>query len=364
MGFLSYLVTQSETKDTWVRRYAKVNVPGDGLHATETVQSNRTFIMAASAPTELALPDTHLAAVLEQFNAPYTLKQVPTPPTREILGHDILIRVLAASYCHTDSVFAAGGLSQQLPRIGCHEFAGEVVAMGADVQPGLGLSLGVRVGVPGRAFHPCGSCFECTNPGGDPIGYSPYCPHSGNLGLTRDGGFQEYCLVDSRQVAPLPAALPSTQAAALMCAGLTVWAALHHPQVQKAKSVAIMGAGGGLGHLGVQFAAHLGFEVLAVDANEKALELLGDVKASLPEDARRRVHEADVRRLAPEDMVKLLPDRSSTGPGESGVEAVILLPDSQVAFDTGGGTIAEPRDHGGCQFPKGKATGQRSRPGL
>lgn len=296
-------------------------------------------------------PASHLAAVLEHFNAPYTLKQVPGHGDPQ--GPDLLIRVLAASYCHTDSVFASGGLSQNLPLVGCHEFAGEIVAIGPDVPESLGLATGVRVGVPGRAYHPCGQCFECSNNGRDPVGYSPYCPQAGNLGLTRDGGFQQYCLVDSRQVAPLPASLSSPQAAAMMCAGLTVWSALHHPAVEKCKTIAILGAGGGLGHLGVQFAAYLRFKVLAIDANDRSLGLLHEVKSAMG-DAGSRVDIVDVRTTSPDDIKTTLDAQGAGHPTELGVEAVILLPDSQAAFDTGMRIL---RNHGTMvvvSFPKEK----------
>ncbi|OAA67874.1 Alcohol dehydrogenase superfamily, zinc-type [Niveomyces insectorum RCEF 264] len=182
---------------------------------------------------------TMLAAVLERFGAPYTLKRVPRPGPPQ--GHDLVIKVLAASYCHTDAVFAAGNMSHKaLPRVGSHEFAGEIVAMGPLVVPGDrgGLDRGVRVGVVGLAYHPCGVCYECTHSDDADIpGYSVYCPRATNLGLSRDGGFQEYCLVDSRQVAPLPVdggGLSAVQAAPMMCAGLTIWAALQHPRVRAA----------------------------------------------------------------------------------------------------------------------------------
>ncbi|KAF7556585.1 hypothetical protein G7Z17_g1355 [Cylindrodendrum hubeiense] len=292
-----------------------------------------------------------LAAVVEKFGEPYTMKQIPRPSPPE--GHDILIKVLAASYCHTDSVFAAGDLSQELPRIGCHEFAGEVVAIGPDVAGNRGIATGVRVGVPGRAYRPCGACYECTHPGQDEMGYSPYCPHAGNLGLTRDGGFQEYCLVDSRQVAPLPEGLSATQAAPLMCAGLTIWAALHHDKVQSASRVGIIGAGGGLGHLGVQFAAHLGKEVIAIDANDQSLGILQRIKQGLGYVG-SRVHIADARSTETDDIRAVGQDSRGAPSTEIGLDAVILLPESQRAFDMGMKIL---RNHGVMvvvSFPKDK----------
>ncbi|CEI60106.1 hypothetical protein FVEN_g8105 [Fusarium venenatum] len=291
------------------------------------------------------------AAVVEQFGKPYTFKQIPRPTEPE--GKDIIVKVLAASYCHTDAIFAAGLLSQDLPRIGCHEFAGEVIALGPDVSSHLGVAVGTRVGVPGRAYHPCGTCYECTHPGQDSMGYSPYCPRSGNLGLTRDGGFQEHCLVDSRQVAVLPENLSPTQAAPLMCAGLTIWSALHHKKVQNAQRVGIIGAGGGLGHIGVQFAAHLGKDVLAIDATDQAIDLINKVKNNLSE-ARKRVYIADARKEDSNVLSAMIQPASDVPPSEVGLDAVILLPESQNAFDA---AMKLLRNHGTMvvvSFPKQK----------
>ena len=230
------------------------------------------------------VPPNMRAAIVESFNSPYKIKTIPTPPQPQ--GHDILIKVLAASYCHTDAVFCSGAMSQDLPRIGCHEFAGRILSLGPLVASNLQLAVGIEVGVPGRAYHPCTTCFECTKKAGDPDGYSPYCPNAKNLGLTIDGGFQEYCLVDSRQVAPIPVALTAVETAPLMCAGLTIWAALQREEIKHAETVAIMGAAGGLGHLGVQFAAKLGKRVLAIDTGKKGMEFLRSVVAELGEHSR------------------------------------------------------------------------------
>jgi propanol-preferring alcohol dehydrogenase len=278
-------------------------------------------------------PDTMQAAYVERFGDPYVFREVSKPSSPE--SHDLLVKVLAASYCHTDAIFASGGLSQDLPRVGCHEFCGEIVALGPNVQPELGLTTGMRVGIPGRAYRPCTTCFECTHPGGDRMGYSPYCPKAGNLGLTQDGGFQEYCLVDSRQVAPIPDTLTAVQAAPLMCAGLTVWVALHHERLRNARRVAILGAGGGLGHIGVQFGLHLGLEVLAIDISDSALELLHEIQARTSADM-SRLHIIDARKLDPDAIRSLGQDlTSASSSGELGVDAVIFLPESQRAFDMG-----------------------------
>lgn len=281
------------------------------------------------------------AAILERFNEPYVVKEVPKPPEPE--DHDLLVRVLAASYCHTDAVFCAGAMSQILPRIGSHEFAGEVVAIGSSVSLSLDISVGTKVGIPGRAYHPCSECYECINNDGDPEGYSPYCPNAQNLGLTRNGGFQDYCLVDSRQVVAIPEGLSAVETAPLMCAGLTIWAALQKPEVIQSNHIAIIGAGGGLGHLGVQFAAKLGLGVVAVDMGESAMRVIAEVISGLGDGA-KRVITVDVKEKSAEEVLKSMSQNTSSGSYEqNGVDAVILLSESQPALDYGMKLV---RNHG------------------
>jgi len=112
---------------------------------------------------------TMKAQVLEAFGQPYVYRDVDKPGAPQ--QKDILVRVEAASYCHTDAVFASGSMWKDLPRIGSHEFAGEVVALGEEVDPELGVTVGQRIGVPGRAYRPCGTCEECRENDGDPESY-------------------------------------------------------------------------------------------------------------------------------------------------------------------------------------------------
>jgi len=304
------------------------------------------------------------AQILEAFNKPYTLKtDFPRPPGPK--GHQLLVRVLAASYCHTDAVFASGAMMQGLPRVGSHEFAGVVEALGSEAE-GLakakGLAKGQLVGVPGRAFACCGECVECTENGGDEKGYGVWCPRAGNLGLTLDGGFQEYCLVDVRQVAKVPegSGMRAVDIAPLMCAGVTIWNALETAGVDveetsggngKGRSIAIIGGGGGLGHLGVQFAAKLGWSVIAVDTTP-AMRMLKDVVAELGDDA-HNVTMIDALKESI-DVVKgrIFGEPTKGLEGEKGCDSALILPESQAAFDFGMGVL---KNHGTCvcvSFPK------------
>ena len=214
------------------------------------------------------LPTEMKTQFLDAFNSPYALRSVPLPTI--VSSSDLLIKVDAASYCHTDAVLAAGQMAPNppsLPHIGCHEFAGTVV--GLPPNSTLPYHIGDRVGVPGRAFHPCGTCFECASTptpedqDADGVGYSVYCPRSGNNGINVPGGFREYAVVDSRQVAPIPDGMSAVDTAVLMCAGVTVYAALKRCRLKPGQRVGILGCGGGLGHLGLQFAVAMGYRHLA-----------------------------------------------------------------------------------------------------
>ena len=295
------------------------------------------------------------AQVLKAFNTPYELQDVPKPPSPE--GHDILVRVLAASYCHTDAVFAAGLMQQELPRVGCHEFAGEITALGSSVSPALNLAVGTVVGVPGRAYHPCGKCVECTYNQGDPEGYGVHCTKAMNLGFSKNGGFEDYALADSRQVAPVPQGMTSADTAPLMCAGTTIWSALGKAGVALkegggvGKKIAISGGGGGLGHLGMQIASKFGCEVVAIDAADRPLSLANEIASRL--DQSPKITVVDARNTAAEDIKKQLFGEPERGlEGEKGCDALLVLPEAQAAFDYGMKLL---RNHATCvivSFPK------------
>ena len=285
------------------------------------------------------------AQVLNAFNTPYELSTRPMHPPPA--GLDILIRVHAASYCHTDAVYASGAMGKTLPLVPCHEFAGTVTSLGPAVSASSNLQIGTRVGVPGRAYRPCGQCKECLN-SRDENGYSVYCPKAGNNGITRDGGFQEYALVDSRQVVPIPEELSFVETAPLMCAGLTVFAALKRCGLKPGDTVGIVGCGGGLGHLGLQFAIEMGYRVVGVDNADAPLLLAKDC---LQADSAAQIF--DARSTDAESILSSLPESAGTAlPSERGIPAVLILPESQAAFSFGMSLL---RPHGKCvvvSFPE------------
>jgi D-arabinose 1-dehydrogenase-like Zn-dependent alcohol dehydrogenase len=297
------------------------------------------------------LPKTMRGQFLEAFQKPYVLRTVPLP--KPSTPNDILIKVDAASYCHTDFVLAEGQMPpfpNSFPHISCHEFAGTVLSHSSSPSSkASAFSPGDRVGVPGRAFHACEACFECRG-SKDPVsqdekGYSVYCAHAENNGISRDGGFAEYAVVDARQLAPIPNAMTAAETAPLMCAGITIYAALKRCQLHPGERVALMGAGGGLGHLGLQYATMMGYKVLGVDAADGPLKLARSLNTGARIIDARSDKAADiVQQFGAED--------GNQDTGEMGVDAVIILPESQAAFDYG---MTLLKTHGKCvvvSFPE------------
>jgi len=277
------------------------------------------------------LPKTMKAFVLEEFNTPYALRDLPVPTIED--PDDILIRVEAGSYCHTDAVVAMGTVIQPpLPHVGCHEYAGTVVTLAPGKQVSHGLRVGDRVAVSGRGNHVCGVCRECRDPSEvlpDEPGFSVYCPLSGaGLGVDRLGGFREYAVVDARQVAVIPEGMSAVEVAPLMCAGLTIYAALKKCELTAGQRVGIMGCGGGLGHLGLQFATKMGLRTAGVDIAPRSLQLATDLAtgATIIDASKQTAKEAR-QQMGKDDGLSL--------ESEMGLDAVLVLPESQKSFQYG-----------------------------
>jgi D-arabinose 1-dehydrogenase-like Zn-dependent alcohol dehydrogenase len=185
-------------------------------------------------------------------------RDVPTPGRGEAL-----VRVHACGVCHSDSFAKEGGFpGVSFPVVPGHEIAGEIEALGEGVQ---GWEVGRRVGV-GWFGGNCGYCEPCRR--GDLIG----CEDMQIPGVTSDGGYADYVVVNAGALALMPDDLSDVDAAPLMCAGITTYNALRNSSARGGDLVAILGLGG-LGHLGVQFAAKLGFRTVAIARGAEKGEL-------------------------------------------------------------------------------------------
>jgi alcohol dehydrogenase len=193
------------------------------------------------------------AMVVPQAGAKFNLEERDLPePDR----HEVRIKVHACGVCHSDSVTVLGLIPGIVyPRIPGHEVIGVIDAVGAYID---GWKVGERVGV-GWFGGACGYCDHCRR------GNSFACEtiHA-TTGVTRDGGYATHMLALTSAVARVPEALDAVESAPLLCAGITTFNALRNCGAKPGDLVAIHGVGG-LGHLGIQFAARQGFRTVAVN---------------------------------------------------------------------------------------------------
>lgn len=167
----------------------------------------------------------------------------------------VRIRVEACGICHSDLLTKDGLFPVDFPRVPGHEVIGTIDAVGRDVPARW--KPGQAVGVGWHAGH-CGYCDACRRT-------DYYACQTGIqvTGLSFDGGYADYMIAPVTALALLPAGLTAIEAAPLMCAGLTTYNALRNTGARAGDVVAILGIGG-LGHLGVQYAAKMGFRTVAI----------------------------------------------------------------------------------------------------
>ncbi len=176
-------------------------------------------------------------------------RDIPDPKPRHVR-----IKVQACGICHSDMFTVAGAFPGiQYPRVPGHEVVGIIDAVGAEVPE---WKTGMRVGVGWHGGH-CGHCSSCRR--GDFI----TCTTAKIPGISYDGGYAEYMLAPFEALASIPQDMTSEDAAPLLCAGITTFNALRHSGAGSGDVVAILGIGG-LGHMGVQFAAKMGFKTIAI----------------------------------------------------------------------------------------------------
>jgi D-arabinose 1-dehydrogenase-like Zn-dependent alcohol dehydrogenase len=191
------------------------------------------------------------AIQIARANGPFELveRDLPEPGNGEVR-----VRVQACGICHSDSFTKEGTFpGVTYPRVPGHEIAGVIDAVGPGV---IGWEAGQRVGVGWFGGH-CGRCEPCRR------GRLVDCRNLRIPGITYDGGYAEAMIAPTDALASIPDDLSAEDAAPLLCAGVTTYNALRHSGATAGDVVAILGIGG-LGHLGVQFAARMGFRTVAI----------------------------------------------------------------------------------------------------
>jgi D-arabinose 1-dehydrogenase-like Zn-dependent alcohol dehydrogenase len=209
-------------------------------------------------------------------------RQVPEPGAGAVR-----IKVQACGICHSDALVKEGGFpGVQYPRVPGHEVAGVIDAVGPGV---AGWTPGQRVGVGWNGGY-CGYCDHCRR------GEFFACVRGQITGVTYDGGYAEYLIAPASAVALMPADLPPVEAAPLMCAGLTTFNALRNSGARPGDVVAILGLGG-LGHLGVQYAAKMGFHTVGIARGKDKEPLARKLGAAVYIDSQAQDPAAELLKL-------------------------------------------------------------------
>ncbi|PWN46616.1 GroES-like protein, partial [Violaceomyces palustris] len=197
----------------------------------------------------MSFPKTFKAAVFEELNKPLAIREVPFKLPDQ---GEILIKVDACGVCHSDASVQAGHFGA-LPRIPGHEVVGRVVAVGPEEKK---WKVGDRVGGAWHGGHD-GACRQCNT------GLFQMCDNQQINGVTRDGGYAEYCLLRTEAAVRLPEEGSAAELAPLMCAGVTVYNGIRKMNIVSGEVVAVQGLGG-LGHLAIQYARQMGYRTVAM----------------------------------------------------------------------------------------------------
>jgi len=198
-------------------------------------------------------------------------REIPEPGARQVR-----IKIQACGVCHSD-VFTKEGLwpGIQYPRAPGHEVIGVIDELGAGISA---WTKGQRVGVGWHGGHD-GTCNACRR------GDFRNCQNRQIPGISYDGGYQQYMVAPSEALVGVPESLNNTEAAPLLCAGITTFDALRHSGASPGDLVAVLGIGG-LGHLAIQFANKFGYKVAAIGRGSENAELAKKLGATVYIDSR------------------------------------------------------------------------------
>ncbi|TLD13090.1 uncharacterized protein PgNI_02989 [Pyricularia grisea] len=212
----------------------------------------------------MTLPSTFKAAVFKAQGEPLTLEDLPM---KEPGRGELLVKVEACGVCHSDSFAQNNAFGGGFPLIPGHEIIGRVAAVGPDVS---GWEAGQRVGSGWHGGHD-GTCKACNK------GLHQMCDNKTINGITKNGGYAEYCVIRSEAAVRIPEHVDAAKYAPILCAGVTTYNSMRRQGIAQGETVAIQGLGG-LGHLAIQYARRMGYHVVAISRGadkEKAARELG-----------------------------------------------------------------------------------------
>ncbi|KAI0158278.1 alcohol dehydrogenase [Xylariaceae sp. FL1272] len=273
-----------------------------------------------------SLPKTYKAAVAKSADKPLVIEELEL---KQPGPGQVLVKVIACGVCHSDALISGGHLGDVFPRVPGHEIVGDVVAVGEGVKKFSG---GERVGGPWHGGHDS-TCRSCSR------GQYQMCDNEKINGLSHDGGYAEYTLLREEAVVRVPKEADAAEVAPLLCAGVTVFNSMRKQHVEQGNLVAVQGLGG-LGHLAVQYANKMGYQVVAISSGSAKKEFAHKLGAhdyidTSKDDPVKKLMEMGGAAL----IVATAPNPKAISPLVGGLQAggtlLVLAPVGPVEFDTG-----------------------------
>ncbi|PYI08161.1 hypothetical protein BO78DRAFT_365082 [Aspergillus sclerotiicarbonarius CBS 121057] len=211
------------------------------------------------------IPQTQIAAVLPPTGATATSKlqikhdrPVPSPTEGEVL-----VKLEYSGLCHSD-VHSVRGETPMLTDVAGHEGVGKVVKGRYALLSKFGWDEELVYG--SWLYSSCLECEICAI-------NNTACPYQKNAGANVPGTFQQYVVSPAIHATIIPPELAPDVAAPLLCAGIAMYSSIMKTKTRPGDWIVLPGAGGGLGHMGVQIASKKGLKVIAIDSGEKKKQL-------------------------------------------------------------------------------------------
>jgi D-arabinose 1-dehydrogenase-like Zn-dependent alcohol dehydrogenase len=235
-----------------------------GIPTISQVPIKKSIRSSIKTNTIMSQPKMYKRAAFHELGGPLVVSEVPL---EEPAAGEILVKVEACGVCHSDiqpqnNLWGAG-----FPLVPGHEVIGTVAAVGEGVGD---WKQGDRIGA---AWHGgmCESCDMCKQ------GLYQFCAPFHVNGVTRNGGYAEYCIIRAQAAVHVPQHVDAAKFAPMLCAGSTVFNSIKAAKLSPGDTVAVQGLGG-VGHMAVQFARKMGYRVIAVSrgaAKEDAAREIG-----------------------------------------------------------------------------------------